>query len=69
MAFSKDNLGQPAPEKHKTFRDFNEARDDGVDHMQIIFTSIGTDNHTSTSTLDLHGPDDLPDAQPTVSKH
>jgi len=55
----------------------NEARDDGVlgwqwhqlDHMQTICTSLQTDNHTNTPSLDFYMPDALPDAQPTVSKH
>jgi len=33
--------------------DFSEARDDGVDHMQIICTSLQTDNYTSTSSLNF----------------
>jgi len=40
-----------------------------LDHMQIICTSLQTDNHTSTSPLSFYGPDTLPAAQPTVSKH
>ena len=40
-----------------------------LDHMQIICTSLQTDNHTSTSPLSFHRPDALPAAQPTVSKH
>jgi len=55
----------------------NDARDDGVlgwqwhqlDHMQTICTSLQTDNHTNTPSLDFYMPDALPDAQPTVSKH
>ena len=60
-----------------TSQDLNEARDDGVwgwqwrqvDHMQTICTSLQTDNHTNTSSLNFYRPDALPDAQPTVSKH
>ena len=40
-----------------------------LDHMQIICTSLQTDNHASTSPLSLYGPDALPAAQPTASKH
>jgi len=40
-----------------------------LDHMQIIRTSLETDNHTSTSSLNFYRLDALPDAQPTVSKH
>ena len=51
--------------------------DDGVlgwqwhqlDHMETICTSLQTDNHTNTSSLNFYRPDALPDAQPTVSKH
>jgi len=62
-------------QKGKISLDLNEARDDGVlgwqwhqlDHMQTICTSLQTDNHANTSSLNfLHA---LPDAQPTVSKH
>ena len=46
-------------QKGKTSLDLNEARDYGVlgwqwhqlDHMQTIFTSLKTDNHTNTSSL------------------
>jgi len=37
--------------------------------MQTICTSLQTDNHTNTSSLNFYRPDALPDAQPTVSKH
>jgi len=40
-----------------------------LNHMQTIYTSLQTDNHTSISSLDFYRPDALPDAQPTVSKH
>ena len=64
-------------QKGKTSLDLNEARDDEVSewqwhqlgHMQTIFTSFRTDNHTNTSSLIFCRPDALPDAQPTVSKH
>jgi len=39
-----------------------------LDDMQIIGTSLQTDNHASTS-VNCCRPDALPDAQPTVSKH
>jgi len=35
----------------------------------IIYTSLQTDNHTSTSSLNFDRPDALPDAQPPVSNH
>jgi len=36
--------------------------------MQIICTSLQTDNHTSTLPLSFHGLDALPAAKPTASK-
>jgi len=39
------------------------------DRMQIICTSLQTDNHASTSSVYFYTPDALPDAQPTVSEH
>ena len=59
----------------KTSVDLNKARDDGVsgwqwhqlDHMQTICTSLQTDNHTNTSSLNFYRPDALLDDQPTVS--
>jgi len=52
----------------ETNLDFNEASNDGVavcslDHMQIICTSLQTDNHTSTSSLSFYRPDALPNSQ------
>ena len=51
-------MGKVVP-KGKLSLDLNEARDDGVwgwqwhqlNHMQIIYTSLQTDNHASTPTL------------------
>jgi len=40
-----------------------------LDHIQIICTSLQTDNHASTSPLSFYRPDALPAAQPTASKH
>jgi len=43
-----------------------------LDHMQIIYTSLQTDNHASivvTHFLQATGRNALPNAQPTVSKH
>jgi len=64
-------------QKGKTSLDCNEARDDGVwgrqwhqlRHMQTICTSLHTDNHTNTPSLNCYRPEALPDAQATVSKH
>jgi len=39
-----------------------------LDHLEIICTSLQTDNHTSTSSLNLYKQDALPDDQPTVLK-
>jgi len=39
-----------------------------LDHMQTICTSLQTDNHTSTSSLNFYRPDALSDVQPTESK-
>jgi len=41
-----------------------------LDHMQVICTSLQTNNHASTSSLKFcYGPDAPSAAQPTVSKH
>jgi len=40
-----------------------------LDHMQIIYTSLQTDNHASTSPLSFYSPDALSAAQATASKH
>jgi len=49
----------------KTSLDLNETRDDAVfgrqqhqlDNMQTISTSLQTDNHTNTSSLNFYRPD------------
>ena len=38
-----------------------------LDHTQTICTSVLTDNHNNTSSLNFYRPDALPDVQPTVS--
>ena len=38
-------------------------------YMQTIFTSLQTDNHTNSASLNFYRPNALPDTQPTVSKH
>ena len=54
---------------------FSEAEMTGwqwhqLDHMQVICTSLPTDNHASTSSLKFfYGPDTLPAAEPTASKY
>ena len=40
-----------------------------LDHMQIICTSLQTDNHASTSPLSFYQPDALPATQRTASKY
>jgi len=40
-----------------------------LDYLQMVCTSLQTDNHTNTSSLNFYRPDALPDAQPTASKH
>jgi len=58
-------------QKGKTSLDVNEAGDDGVlgwhqlDHMQTVHTSLQTDNHTNTSSLNFYTTDVPADAQPT----
>jgi len=37
--------------------------------MQTICTSLHTDNHTNTPSLNVYRPNALPATQPTVSKH
>jgi len=61
-------------QKGRTILDFTEAKNNGwqwhqLDHMQIIYTSLQTDNHASTSPLIFYMPAILPAAQSTVSKH
>ena len=36
-------------------------------HMQTICTSLQTDNHTNTTSLNFYRPDALPDIQTTVT--
>ena len=38
-----------------------------LDHIQIICTSLQTDNHASTSPLSFYRPDSVPVAQPCQS--
>jgi len=60
-------------QKGKTNLDFTEARDSEwqwhqLGYMQVC-TSLQTGNHANTSPLIFYGPDALPVAQPTASKH
>jgi len=53
----QDNLGKPAPER-LAILDFTEARDDGwqwhqLDHMQIICTTLQTNNYASIPSLNF----------------
>jgi len=57
--------------KGRTILDFNEAEMTGwhwhqLSHMQIIYTLLQADNHTSISSLMLYESGALPDAQRTV---
>jgi len=68
--------GQMHFQKGKACLDLNEAGDacfgmhqHQLDHMQTVCTSLQTDNHTNTSSVNFYRPDALPDAQPTLSKH
>jgi len=40
-----------------------------LDHVQIICTSLQSDNHSSTPPFSFYRPDTLPATQPTASKH
>jgi len=70
-------LGQPGKPVSETSLDLNKTRDGGLsgwqwhqlDHTETICTSLQTDNHTNTSSLNVCRSDALPDAEPTVSKH
>jgi len=60
-------------QKGKTSLDFTEARDTEwqwhqLAHVQVC-TSLQTDNHTNTTSLNCYRPDALPVAQPTASKN
>ena len=71
--FSQDNLGC-WHQRGKPFWILLEQEMMGwqwhqLDHMQIICTSLQTDNHASTSPLSFYRLDALPAAKPTVSKH
>jgi len=74
--FFRENLSMVLPERQNN-SGINAVRDDGLwgwqwhqlDHMQTICTSLQTENHTNTSSLNFYRPDALPDAQPTMSKH
>jgi len=72
--FSKTTCMHKLVPDGKTSLDLNDMRDDGgfgmqLDHMQSISTSLQTDNHTNTSSLNFYRLDALSDARPTVSKH
>jgi len=73
----QDNLGKPAPQRLNQNWILIKQEMMGwqwhqLDHVQIICTSLQSDNHASISSSYhsiFHRPDALPDAQPTVSKH
>jgi len=62
--YSKIQIGSPRKRAVKRVCVWHQ-----LDRMQTICTSLQTDNHTNTSSLNFYRPDALPDAQPTVSKH
>jgi len=71
MAFFQDNLGKPATVRFWILleQEMMGWQWDQLDHMQIICTSLHTDNHASTPSLTrFYRPDALPAAQPTASK-
>jgi len=54
-------------QKGKTNLDFTEARDSEwlwhqLGHMQTICTSLQTDNHSNTSSVNFYRPDALSDS-------
>jgi len=72
MAFFKDNLAKPAPERY-IIVDFTGTRYDGVavalggpytNHLHLAPDR----EHASTSPLVFYRPDALPSAQPAASK-
>ena len=72
----EDNLGKPVPQRlnQSGFKWGKRWQGYGMqwhqlDHMQTICTSLQTENHTKTSSLNFYRPDALPDAQLIVSKH
>ena len=76
MALFPGLPGWAGTRKVKTNLDFTEARDSEWQWHQLghrgpmqVYTSLQTDNHTNTSPLSFYGPDALPAAQPTASKH
>ena len=77
LTASRTTLVSPY-QKGKTSLDLNEARDDGVlgwqwyqlDHMQTTCTSLQTDNHINTSSLNVYRPNALlQQCQSTEGKH
>jgi len=72
--FFQDNLGESAPDRQNQFWILMKQEMMGwqwhqLDHMYIMYTSLQTDNHSSTSPLSFYSLDALPATQPTVSKH
>ena len=63
-------------QKGKTSVDLSKARNDVVlgwqwhklDHILTICTSLQTDNHTNTSSLNFYGPDALSSSCPMNTK-
>jgi len=71
MACFSGQLGKASTRKAEPFqilmkRETMEWQWHQPDHMQISHTSLQTDNHISTSSLNFYELDALPAAQPTV---
>jgi len=60
---------KPAPERILTKQEMMSWQWHQLDHVQIICTSLQTDNHTSTSPVSFYKPDAHPANQTTVLKH
>jgi len=74
MAFFSTTTWVSQHQKGKPFwilleQEMMEWRWQQLDNMQIVCTSLQTDNHASTSPFSFYRPDALPAAQPTASKH
>jgi len=61
--------GKPIPFRILLKQEMMEWQWHHLDHMQIICTSLQTDNHASTSPFSFYRLDALPATQPTATKH
>ena len=55
--------------QHQEGKPFWNLMKQAMDHTQIIYTPLQTDNHANNSSSGLYRPDAPPDAQLTVLKH